>query len=264
MAGFKPIRITENDRKEYAKLAKNAKAKIKRTAKTYGIDLTQEIPVPKLDEFKTRSDFNEWKEKSSSFTNRNNLTYQFKKNIYGVVASKKLINQLERDNKRNQRIAEEASKQAENKPFISGNKEQGTVGQRMLQMGRPNVGGITRPPDFDFNTIRNYDRLKRVQENINRRSDPEYYDKRKETMKDNFIYTLGLSFNSNADELVKELRNIPADDFFEMYLMFDEFDFTYYDSENVGAVHDEDKIQQMLSYIERYKRGDIPLPLKGF
>lgn len=264
MARPKPIRITKNDRREYAKLAKNTKAKIKRTSKTYGIDLSGEIPVPKLESFQTREEYNEWKEKARSFTNRNNLTYQFKKNQYGVVANKKLLGQLERENKRNQRVAEQIAKEAAPKPFISGGKVQGTVGQQMLQMGRPNVGGVKRPPDFNFNDIRSYQRLKTVQENINRRSDPAYYDKRKETMKENFIFTLGLSFNSNADELVRELQKIPAEDFYEMYLMFDEFDFSYYDSEQIGVVHDEDNINQMLTYIKRYKRGDIPMPLKGF
>ena len=166
MRRFTPIRITKNDAEEYRRLVRNSKAKIRRTSKNYGVDLSDEVELPSLDQFKTRKEFNEWKESVSNFTNRANTEYQFKKNEYGVVASKKEINQIERDTKRAQKIAEELQKKASEKPFISGGKEQGTVGQRMMQMGKPNTAGIYRPPDFNFDKIRSKKQLEEKKNTI--------------------------------------------------------------------------------------------------
>ena len=134
----------------------------------------------------------------------------------------------------------------------------------MMQMGRPNVAGITIPKDFDFSKVRNQQRLEQIEQNVRKRANPKYFDKRMETMKENFMTILGLSFNSDADELIEKLKGIPAEDFYEMYLMFDEFDFDLYSSENIGAITDEGNIEKMLSYIDRYQRGDINFDLKGF
>src|SRR5690625_5284905 len=71
-----------------------------------GVDLEGEIPLPDLSEFQTRKEFNEWKELQSSFTNRANTEYQFVKNEYGVVASKREIYQVEQATKRAQRVAD--------------------------------------------------------------------------------------------------------------------------------------------------------------
>ena len=107
------IRITQNDRAEFARLARNAKAKVRRTFKNYGIDLTGEVDIPTLDDFKTRKQFNEWREKVESFTNRNNLNYQFVKNDFGVSASKKELNDIARDVKKAQRLADQKIKEIE-------------------------------------------------------------------------------------------------------------------------------------------------------
>ena len=64
------IRISNKDKKEYAKLVKNAKSKVRRVQKNYGIDLSKEIELPSLESFETRKQFNEWKQKQSSFLNR--------------------------------------------------------------------------------------------------------------------------------------------------------------------------------------------------
>jgi hypothetical protein len=259
-----PIRITQNDREEYKRLVRNSKAKIRRANKKYGVDLSDEVELPKLGNFSTREEFNQWKEETRSFTNRANQNYQFVKNDYGVVASKKKIHEIENATKEAQRLAIHMTENATNKPFISGDKVQGTVGQRMMQMGKPNVAGITIPKNFDFSKVRNQQRLEQIEQNMVKRSNPKYFDKRLETMKQNFMDILQLSFNSDADELIEKLKGIPTDDFYEMYLMFDEFDFDLYSSENIGAIADEGNIKKMLSYIDRYYRGDIDFNLKGF
>lgn len=248
-------------------MVRNAKAKINRTIKKYGVDLSGELEIKGIDSFKSRKEFNEWKSKAKSLTNRNNSKFQFVKNDYGVVASKKEISQIKRNTKTAQRIADKMIKKAEKLPFISGGKEQGTVGQRMMQMRRPNAAGITRPTDFDFEKIRSRDYLETKKESAEKRIDPEYYDKRMENMRNNFLDLLELSLNSDADVLIEKLKMMPVNDFYEMYLMFDEFDFDMYDSEGIETMNDgeaERHVSKMLNNVDRYFEGKLNFDMRGF
>jgi hypothetical protein len=245
-------------------LVRNTKAKIKRAAKNYGIDISKDIVIPKLSDFKTRKEFNEFKEKQKSFTSPSNLKYQFVKNEHGVVASKAELNEIKRNTKRAQEIADKLRKEAVRKPFISGGKKQGTVGQRMMQMNKPDTAGISRPPDFDFNKIRNKRDLERKKDNVEKRSKEDFFDKRMEQMKKNFIALLELSFNSDAERLIEKLEGIPPEDFYEMYLMFDEFDFDLYYTQDFNGQSHDSQIRQLESYIDRYYNGNINMDLKSF
>lgn len=255
------IRLTQNDRAEFARLARNAKAKVRRTFKNYGIDLSGKVDIPDLEQFTSRKQFNEWREKVESFTNRNNLNYQFVKNDYGTVASKKELNQITRDIKKAQRLADEKIKSIEKLPFAQG----GTVGQRLPMFGRNNPSGITRPKDFNFGRVRSKSDLDRIAERARQKSTEKYYDQRNWQMRENFKEILGLSFHSDADNLVELVDKIHPDDFYEIYQMhFDIFDFDLYDSEGQQVDAPENAIHQMTTYLEKYLAGEMSLDMKGF
>lgn len=266
MARNSRIRITNNDKALYAKLVKNTKAKISRTKKKYGIDLTNEIELPPLESFQTRKEFNEWKRKQESFTNRANQNYQFVKNKYGIVASKAKINEIEKNTKEAQRIVDEQREEIEDKPFISGGKQYGTVGQRMQILSPSQVTGISRPSDFNFDDVRSYARLRTLDEGMAEKATPDYYDRRMSKMHQNFIEIVEKSFNSDwlSDKLVERLKKIPPDDFFELYLTFNEISFEYFDSEGEDVTATEAMLNKIHSYLDRYERGDVNLDLKGF
>lgn len=241
-------------------MAKNTKAKINRTSKNYGVDLSGDIDVPKLENFKTRGEFNTWKEKAKSFNSRYNTRYQFQKNKHGVVASKKEINEIKKATKQAQRIAENLKKKTAKKPFISGGKKQGTLGQRMMQMGKPSVDNIHVPKDFDFSKIRSPKHLEEKKTNMFERADPNFVNIRSERLKENYYKTLADHFNSDADHLIDEIKDIPADDFFELYLMYDEFQFDFiYTEEQTQAT-----LTKLESVIEQYKDGKVNMDLRGF
>lgn len=266
MARNPHIRITNNDRKTYERLVKNTKAKISRTRKKYGIDLSNEVELPPLEDFTTRKQFNEWKRKQESFTSRANTKYQFVKNKYGIVTSKATINEIERNTKKAQRIVDEQRKKIENKPFISGGRQQGTVGQRMQFLSPPQVTGVSRPNDFDFEQVRSYNRLNTIRSGMEEKARPDYYDKRIEQMHQNFIEIVQKSFNSFslADELVERLKKIPPDEFFELYLIIDELSFEYFNSDGQHVTATEAMLEEIHSYLDKYDRGDVDLSLKGF
>lgn len=270
MAKYARLRITKNDRREYAKLAKNAKAKIKRTAKNHAsIDLSH-IDIPSLDSFNTRDEFNQWKRQTESFLDRGNWLYQFVKNKNGVSISRSELNKLERKTKLAQEKAQKQLKQAEKLPFIAGGKQYGTVGDRINQMANTNELGIYVPPDFNFDAIQNLSQLNMKRQSIEKRVNPTEIDKRMDQMKGNFISVLEASFNSDAEELIEKLRNVPSDDFLEMYYMFEEFDFALYRSDPDESMSEEARdtglndVSQMLAYIDAYEKGNLNFDLKGF
>lgn len=257
MARNPSIRISPNDKTEYTKLARRAKAKINRIKKNYNIDLTQEINIPKINTFSTRDEYNDVKDKLSSFTNRFNLHYQFRKNKYGVVASVAEIQQGERRAKASQNRAKNLHKKVKDLPFYVNNQLQGTVAQRLGVVRRPEVSGIPIPNDFNFNTIptRNVfeDRLRALSEKVTN----EYYENAFSRKQDEYIQLLEAAFNSDADELVKKIRKLSSLDFMELYYSHDVFDFNLYDSENRLGLNDTDNVQAMLMYLDNYKRNDL-------
>jgi hypothetical protein len=262
-----PIRLTEKDKKEFAKLTKSAKQKIRNVNKKYGVNLEGEVEFKKLGEFQTRDEFNKWKQRQASFTNRNNLNYQFVKNEYDVVASKAKINKIQRDVKRAQNVADKLMKQTVNKPrVVKGGQVAGTLGQKMLQMAKPNAAGIFRPKDFDFRNIRSQHRLDEVSENMEKRANPKYRDGRTERMRERYVEKLYNVFNSDADNLVKRIMDMPVEEFYDMYQMIDEFDFNeIYIEQYLSELGMEmtDLTARLENYVDRYQRGDFP-SLKEF
>ena len=240
----------------YEKELRNTKSKINRIRKKYGVDLTNEIELPSLESFSSRKELNAWVRNVQSFRNRGNLDYQFIQNEYGVVASKKEIFEIKENTRKAQRLADEKIASMQNLPFISGGKQQHTVG-----MQRPNKSGITRPKDFNFDTVRNRQRLKDIQESTRSKSNKDYYDKRNEVMMKNFVDILRVSFHSSADELIEELKTVNPDDFYEMYLMFDEFDFSLFYTVDELTANDEGTINQMISYVKAFNNDEIDLSL---
>lgn len=257
MAKIPKIRITQRDKEEYTRLRKNSRAKIRRTKKKYNIDLENEIPLPDLESFETRKEFNEWKKLQKSFTNIGNTEYQFIKNKYGVVASKRELYQIEQDTKKAQRLADKKIKEQENKPLYHKGEKIGKIKDRTMYMKESDVTGIHRPKDFDFSKVRNIRRLKDIQESMNKRKDEEYYDERNARMLENFMRTLEGHFNSDSDDLIKELKEINPDDFYGLYQSnFYIFDFNLYDSEGQMIDNNDGEIQAMIDVVKNFKKSD--------
>ena len=260
MGRITPIRITKNDRAEYAKLVRNTKAKINRTNKKYGVDLSDKIDLPELERFETRAEFNEWKQKAQSFTNRNNLNFQFKMNPYGIVTSKADLHRIELDNKRAIRDAERRMKEQA--------KLETKQGESKVGMIAPNRNFVQQVNKFDFNKVRSYERLNSLREANKEKADPQFYDKKMIRFRDNFISILEQSLNSDADALVERLRGLAPDDFVELYDQYwMDFDFDMWDSEQIlFGSHDEamKKVSAMMSHIDTFERGGVNMDLKGF
>ena len=280
-----PIRITKADRSEFAKLTANARRKVKRINKNYGIDLTSEVTLPKIQSFQTRKQYNQWKEQVQSFTNRANLDYQYVKNPFGTVASKKELNEM----KRKTRIAQDRARKLisgqVDKPWIFKGKVRATQGQRMEQLaGDAEAAGVTVPPDFDFDKMRTQQQFRERVEAIDRRNEPEYFDRKMARMQLNFMDILSLSFGPDADDLLILLNELTPKEFWEVYQMFEGFDFALYDSDgqdvdaNLGQLHrmenyteafkatseQRDGLKKMISDIQDFNNGNVVRSLENF
>lgn len=208
--------------------------------------------MPKLNEFRTRKQFNEWKEQVATFTNRANLDYQFVKNDFGVVANKKQLMQIKQNTKRAQREAKALIRKQQNKPVIYRGKQIATQGQRMQMMASEDAGGITVPPDFDFNKMRTERQFEDKSRAMELRADKEYFDKKMERMQLNFMDALAIYFNGEADELIEMVDQLSAKEFWEMYQMFDEFDFDAFYRDGRDDDSDLGNIKQMEDYTMKY------------
>ena len=280
-----PIRITKADRSEFAKLTANARRKVKRINKNYGIDLTSEVTLPKIQSFQTRKQYNQWKEQVQSFTNRANLDYQYVKNPFGTVASKKELNEM----KRKTRIAQDRARKLisgqVDKPWIFKRQVRATQGQRMEQLaGDAEAAGVTVPPDFDFDKMRTQQQFRERVEAIDRRNEPEYFDRKMARMQLNFMDILSLSFGPDADDLLILLNELTPKEFWEVYQMFEGFDFALYDSDgqdvdaNLGQLHrmenyteafkatseQRDGLKKMISDIQDFNNGNVDRSLENF
>lgn len=263
---YRPIRIRQKDIEEYQRLKRNTRAKIRRVRQKYGIDLSGDIDLPPIESFQTRDEFNAWKERQRSFTNRANLRYQFEKNVHGVVASKALLREIEGKTKEAQRIYDEEMKRLNKLPFIQRGEIQGTAGERVRMLARPEIGGLSRPPDFDFSRVRTYPQLYHALERAERRADPVWYDRRKEIMKENFIEIIRVNLPNKHHPIIEELEKLPADAFYEIYKSVDEFDFARWDSD--GSTYDSETVTELVNYyltvIENFKNNRLNTDLWRF
>lgn len=234
-------------------MVRNAKAKIRRTNKNYGVDLTGEIKIPNIGNIETREQFKKFKDDVKAFTNRNNSRFQFKKNDYGVVANKRELNEIARNTKRAQDIADRFNTKISKQPEIK---------QRMAQMARPeNATGVSRPNDFDFSKIQSGKRLKEIAENMKKRADEKFVDERMEKFRDIYMEMISKTFNNEADELIEKFKDMPIDDFYELYLMnLQDMDIDWYYTDELGSNH----LEKLSSIVEKYEEGQVNMDLKGF
>ena len=272
MARPPKIRIRESDKLEYKKLEASVKRKIRNVKKKYGIDLSGEVSLPGLENFTTRKEYNAFKEKAQSFTNRYNLTYQFVKNPYGVVKSKKEINQYERDYKKRVRNTERYNARMNNLPMFRNGEFAGTVGLRMQITKSENLLNI---PNFTpFKEIRQQLSADNMFKNMHERANPEFYEKQSDNIRDTFAdeleEMLGFLGVDTIDEVVEYIRNMSGQEFYEgLYLQhillndhiqgFEIFGSPRYLNEGdlIDPAQQVSGVSEIVKVIERYRQGQV-------
>ena len=211
------IRISKKDEQEYKKLVRNAKAKIRRVKKQHNIDLTSEISLPSLSSFQNRKAFNAFKEDLNKFNKGLKNDYKIVKNEVGASFTKKEIKEYERKQKEAIRLAKE-------------HYEKTTAEQQKIFL-KPNNLDIPRMKDWKELSRNNFnERLKM----LTKRADPEHFNERDRTFRDNYVNSIRGSFNDRevVNEIIEMIESIPPDKFYDIYKEYLEFfDFELFDSE---------------------------------
>lgn len=269
------IRLSEKDKKEYNRLRNAAKSKIKRTIKNYGVNLEKEISIPSLTEFSTRKEYNAWKQKVSSFTNRYNTRYQFKKNKNGLVQTVAQINEFKRLNRLERQHAKDKQKKMANMPFMHNGEQVGTVGQRFGMMKRPKNIGFSVPAKFDFENFHSYYELEKRKEIMIKRADPNNFDNRLNNFVKRYIVGLEEMFNSDANGVIDKIKQIPEAVFYDMYIKYGVFQTLFDPSPQKGYVNGQEvdegnnlrQLRDLENYLDKYleSRGENDIDyLKSF
>lgn len=246
-------------------MAKNTKAKIRRVAKNHKHIDPNAPKVPKLQDFQTRKEYNRWKQEVRNYTDRKNENFQYETNRYGVTMTKAEKKRIVRNTKKAQREAKQKIKEFKELPLYQRGKEvKGGVSGRMDMMGERQVLGFGEVPDFNFDNVQSRRRLEQLDETRQEMARGDYYPRRMRIYQDNFIRSVEGSFNSEADEVIAQLKSLPPDAFFEMSMMFTEMQFDVYDSEGQFVDANEDHLNMIMSYIEQYKKGDLDFRLSNF
>lgn len=264
MAKFTPSKA---DKKLFSNLKTRSKRKVNRIKKQHAKADLSDIHIPsKITDFKSRKEFNEWKEKQNFFLIRNNSHYQFKTNKYGLTESVRNLHTIKVATKIAQGKAREQIQDVETKSvFQGGEKIKSNVGQVMAQMGKPNAGGVVVPSDFDFEQFKTKRGLAERLESMNRRSKDDHYEKKKRRMKENFIEVLEKAYNSDGDELVQLIRDMDDDDFYRIYVRTTEFDFDLYYGKD-GEIHEPNNapLSRMLDYVKRFNKNQYDNDLEKY
>lgn len=228
------IRITENDRAEYARLVKNTKAKIRNTVKNYGpiihdvsrdengqitlttFDIRSKLSIPSLDSFKTRKEFNEWKESTQKFNSGKSPHSKFTKNKNGMVFTDYFKTVGENLEYKAEFQSRKEREKTANIPVERNGKVIGTLGQFAQLRKRPELLGY-QPFKFNLNDFFNTQQVGKWLEKGVAKGTGEDIRQKKQTMMENWIKIIQWNFNSDADEIVEKVRQMGPDEFYEFY-----------------------------------------------
>lgn len=237
------IRISKTDKAEYQKLMRNAKAKMKRLQKQ-GIDLTGEIELPPLSAFENRKQFNEWKD----FTNKFNKGLKKEYKVYTTENGAKLlgkeIKQLEETNIKAITMAEEHYKNR--------TPESETVFKK--------VSNLDIPDKVKWKELPSRKAFQEKLENMQKRSDPDFFTKRDVQFKSNFIKGVMQAFDSFwlSEEVKERLEKIDPNDLLQLFKheKFSRvFQFEIYYNEDHLLDYLESMNEVLKSYEERGLEG---------
>ena len=267
MARHPKIRIRQNDKDEYRRLVRNTKAKIRRLNKNHGIDVSDQVEIPSLEQFDHRYQFNEFKDEMKRFTNRGTTEFQAVKNKYGVSALKGELRKIEENTRKAQELTREMIGNLEDRTYYVGGKEQSDVKQQILMMGESSITGIQVPVDFEFDNIPDRQRLTERAEAMERKTKPETYMDMQTKMKDNLLSLMEQGLNSYADDVMDELRNTNPIDFYQMFVGLDELDFALWsspDGELIKGNDPQDVANALRRSVKQYKEDTKDMELEQF
>lgn len=241
-----------------------ASARIKRANKKKGIDYTDMITVEKPNYFRGLS----MKEKRAEIKkfekvlDKRNKDFIFRKNEHGVDIPLSLLDRImkaEQQLKIKKRLLDDKNKQT---PYMQGGKDTGMSVYQFALMSKGQQSSATSIHKYDVNKARDLRDIKRAVEAREKRLNPKWVEQQQVNLRENFITALSERFNSDADEVIALIKQVPFDDWEELYNMFDEIDFLYIPSNSELPGEDVDYTEKLKTILTEYHSGNIDTSLK--
>lgn len=255
-------------------MVKNTKAKVKRTIQNIGstiYDVEKDengeqkliernvrdlLNVPKLEDFQTREDFNNWKEQQTKITSGRSPHFNFKKNEHGLAVTEHLLNVKENREYMAQREArKEQAKARENKE----------AEQRAGYMAYPTRIGFHKT-GFNLDRMRSGGELERSMQRLIDQSTGQEYGRTKRRMMDNWLDSVAGSFeNGEANDILDRFKQMSPEEWYDMYEQFyEDMTFRIYDSEGQLQSATDDNLDALRQYLDDYEWNLVNFDMKDF
>ena len=260
------MRVMKRDEQEYKRLRSNYRSKLWRIRRAtdfslpaHEIDSELGLYFPSISEFregafKTRKDFNLFKQTVEEVTSRSFKPLQIQDNAKGIKYPRIMLNIGMKHADKAKKEAQRQIDKIKDLPIIIDGEERGTVTDREIATHDSESFGIYPPSDFDIDVYTTPEAVEKRIEKDKERSDPEYYDMRKAQMQDNFISMFEVKdSNEVLDEILLMLSVMTPDQFYEFYWMFPDISFEDFDSESGQGFRDnaiEDLTYYLTNFIE--------------
>ena len=257
---FRNTKARKREIENFSKIWKQTQNKVYYRRKTYGIDFKSSLPI------QSKREINDLSTKEIQKINRqlkkiNEPKADFFKTVTykrGTFSQSKVdqINSL--DEKLLSKQSQIDTRDDERYIIIGRDTvSQDTVLSQRL-MKKKNLNYITAIKPYDFNQATSEKALDSAIQVRENRLDPEWHRERREIMKENYINSFIDLFNDDADEVVEKLKQISADDFYDLYWQFEAIDFSYVPSKQDKPSEEFYEEMQLVSQIlDDYLEGKI-------
>lgn len=279
---------------EFKKLNEIPKRMVRHRKKKYGVDISSEVDIKSsITDFKSRKEYNEWKDSTKKLKNRADL--QITKTKEGVVASKKQINESKLETKRfikklipvegqkgiyknkygsqfsttqlnemNLRTNVARDLEIKRQKYLESIPRFDKKGRQIQDLRKDKTGGTVIVRDkFDPTILDNNQRVKIREYNLRHVSDPERYSKREGQLRQNAMEKMLQSFGDDANDVLAYFNKMSDAEFNNFYFMFmdSSMNFNEYDSDQyMGQSKDVDDqlagvIEAIRTDIQRYDKN---------
>lgn len=217
-----PYRISASDQRQLTKLRRAAAAKQRRIRHNYGIDVQRPMHGRS---FENAQDFQIFTDRLREFTSRSsNRFVKLGAGDNQFSIPKDEYDQVMQAYKDAQQQRAEYYQGVNKKRLIIGGEEQADTVEDYARRSRQTPGDtyydMLNPLQFEPKTIKNKEQWERIAARINRQSTPEYWEKRTQTMYDNYIMSimrLQEKTGFYAQDLIDDIRALTPQEFLQMY-----------------------------------------------
>jgi hypothetical protein len=215
-------KISASEQRQLTKLRRSAAAKQRRIRQNYGIEVQRPMHGRS---FENSQDFQLFTDRLREFTSRSsNRFIKLGTGDNQFSIPKEEYDQVMQAYKYAQQQRAEYYQGVNKKRLIIGGEEQADTVEDYARRSRQTPGDtyydMLNPLQFEPKTIKNKEQWERIASRIQRQSTPEYWEKRTQTMYDNYIMSimrLQEKTGFYAQDLIDDIRELTPQEFLQMY-----------------------------------------------